>query len=179
MGSCAASARRRRHSAPGGSGGPKDERRIGSVAASPQLDQPVDEPSASRDEVGRRQWRRVERLQGQNAVAASGRAESAGRAVRTRASTQRFVVRVQPRLTERAAQPAHLPPARRRRGASFHAVRQSALPNRKPEPLGHDDPSSRLVGASATATPVGRDAKIRIDPTLASIRSRHPGPSTS
>jgi len=184
--SCASVRRRRRgQSAVRGSGGAKHECRVGSLTASPQVDQPVGEQRAPRDEVVRRQWGRVERLESQDAVPATGRAEPAGRhppAMGTGPGRQGFVLRAERGLTERAAQPVRLRGARRRRGGRATQFDRLFFGTGSPNRFGHDDPSSRGLSARPQrriATSVRPNAKIRSPRTLAPIRSCDPGRSTS
>ena len=54
--------------------GLEDKRRVWSLAVSPQVEELIGENSAPGDELIRREHRRVERSQCENAVAAVGRA---------------------------------------------------------------------------------------------------------
>jgi hypothetical protein len=161
---------RRYESATGGSGSPKDERGVWPLTASPQIDQPIGDQPTRQDEVVRRQWRGVERLQGQNTVAAACRAEPAGRSAQA-LFPGRGIRFGELGLTERAAQPVRLPPHRRGR---LSAQVGSLFSGRgRPNRFGHDDPSSRAcrarcVEARQRSLPPER-TRPRISPTIASI----------
>ena len=163
--------RRRREPAAGRSGSPQNERRVWPLAASPQVDQPIGEQRTPQDEVVRRQWRRVQRLQCQDAIAAARRAESAGRpppALLSRPHGHRFGLLVELGLAERAAQPVRLPGACQRRGRLSTQLDSLFSGPGSPYRFGHADPSSRgwreLLRGERVAMAVPRTPELRISP---------------